>query len=90
MIGVYLALTVADLPLCFLAVKYIGAERIAHAEHVVVGGAKELVGQVFPNLFSNDSENGTVNEVAQAEKEEANCGPSKQFRPVSMTMLTSC
>ena len=76
-IGVYLALTVADLPFCFLAVKYIGAERIAHAEHVVVGGAKELVGRVFPNLFSKDSEEDAEEEVAQAGKEEAAGGPSK-------------
>ncbi|KAF2448987.1 hypothetical protein P171DRAFT_461615 [Karstenula rhodostoma CBS 690.94] len=49
-IGVYIALTIADIPLCFLAVKYIGAERIAHAEHVVVGGAKDLIGRYFPDL----------------------------------------
>lgn len=76
-IGVYLALTVADLPFCFLAVKYIGAERIAHAEHVVVGGAKDLIGRVFPNIFDKESETETEAQVAQTEKEEFLEGPSE-------------
>lgn len=75
-IGVYLALTVADLPFCFLAVKYIGAERIAHAEHVVVGGAKDLIGRVFPNIFDKESETETEAQVAQTEKEEFLEGPT--------------
>ncbi|KAF1970818.1 hypothetical protein BU23DRAFT_590943 [Bimuria novae-zelandiae CBS 107.79] len=69
-IGVYLALTVADLPFCFLAVKYIGAERIAYAEHVVVSGAKDLIGQAFPNLFDKENENEAEEKVVQAEKAE--------------------
>lgn len=76
-IGVYLALTVADLPFCFLAVKYIGAERIAHAEHVVVGGAKDLIGRIFPNMFDQNTEKEAEAEVAQAEQEELAGEPSK-------------
>ncbi|KAL5425207.1 hypothetical protein PMIN04_002705 [Paraphaeosphaeria minitans] len=76
-IGVYFVLTVADLPLCFLAVKYIGAERIAHAEHVVVGGAKDLIGRYFPNLFDQHGETDDKIEAAQVEQEEKNGGPSE-------------
>ncbi|KAL5386474.1 hypothetical protein DPSP01_004199 [Paraphaeosphaeria sporulosa] len=75
-VGVYLALTVADLPLCFLAVKYVGAERIDHVEHVVVGGAKDLIGRYFPNLFDKGGESDSEIEAAQAEQEEQSGGPT--------------
>lgn len=65
-IGVYLALTVADFPFCFLAVKYIGAERVAHAEHVIVGGAKRVAQKVFPNLLQEKVEVKEEVEAAEA------------------------
>ncbi|KAF2686279.1 hypothetical protein K458DRAFT_298712 [Lentithecium fluviatile CBS 122367] len=65
-IGVYLALTVADFPFCFLAVKYIGAERVAHAEHVIVGGAKNLIQRAFPDMFPERVEEKAEVEAAEA------------------------
>jgi hypothetical protein len=65
-IGVYLALTVADFPFCFLAVKYIGAERVAYAEHVIVGGAKTIIQKVFPDMFQEDLEERANTEAAEA------------------------
>ena len=76
-LGVYAALTVADLPFCFLAVKYIGAERVAHAEHVVVGGAKNLLSRFFPDFFEKESEEQVSEDIARAEREEATGEPSE-------------
>ena len=90
-LGVYAALTVADLPFCFLAVKYIGAERVAHAEHVVVGGAKDLLGRFFPNLFKKESEEQVSGDVLQAERDEATGEPSEPFHhdsSVCIALLT--
>jgi hypothetical protein len=87
-VGVYLALTVADLPLCFLAVKYIGAERIAYAEHVVVGGAKDLIGRYFPNLFEEGAGDEAEIEAAHMEQEEQRGEPSEYFDSKSSASLT--
>lgn len=87
-LGVYGALTIADLPLCFLAVQYIGAERIAHVEHIVVGGAKDLIGRYFPNLFEKDAENEAEIEAAQAEQEAESGGPSERLCSMSIALLT--
>lgn len=70
-IGVYLALTVADFPFCFLAVKYIGEERVSHAEHVVVGGVKRGIQRVFPGLFQERGSEKAQPEGNGAEKSTA-------------------
>lgn len=73
-------LTVADFPFCFLAVKYIGAERVAYAEHVIVGGAKDVIQKVFPNAFQETMEGKTEIEVAEADNNASiaeNGEPSK-------------
>ena len=35
-LGVYLLLTAVDFPFCFLAVRWLGTERIGHWEHVII------------------------------------------------------
>lgn len=60
-LGVYLLLTAADFPFCFLAVRLLGPDRIGHWEHVVLGYIKAVV--KWP--FGGD---------AQAEIEEAKQG----------------
>jgi Protein of unknown function (DUF1279) len=42
-LGVYLALTALDLPFCYLAVSYLGTERIAHWEHVIMSYVKDII-----------------------------------------------
>jgi hypothetical protein len=64
-IGVYLALTVADFPFCFFAVKYIGAERVAYAEHVIIDGAKSVIQKVFPDMFQKPAEEEADIEAAE-------------------------
>jgi hypothetical protein len=68
-IGVYLALTVADLPFCFLTVKYVGAERVAHAEHVILDGAKSVIQKVFPDTFQEQLEGKVDAEAAEASED---------------------
>jgi hypothetical protein len=73
-IGVYFALSLADFPFCFLAVKLLGAERVAHAEHVVVGGAKDMIQRVFPDVFQHKAQSvadtGAADVTESAEEAE--------------------
>lgn len=41
-LGVYIALTALDLPFCYLAVSYLGSERIARWEHAVLSYIKSV------------------------------------------------
>ena len=47
--GVYLALTALDFPFCFLAVRWIGTERIGHWEHVIM----ERIWTIIPYSLSS-------------------------------------
>ncbi len=42
-LGVYLALTALDLPFCYLAVSYLGTERIGRWEHAIISYVKSIV-----------------------------------------------
>lgn len=80
-VGVYAALLVLDLPFCYLAVKWLGAERIQHWEDVVVGGAKDILRIPFPNLFEDKNEDDAPSaitaEMDEADKEAEKGGLSK-------------
>ncbi|KAK4122501.1 hypothetical protein N657DRAFT_635239 [Parathielavia appendiculata] len=41
--GVYLALSVLDFPFCFLLVRTVGTEKIAHLEHIVVSNVQKVI-----------------------------------------------
>ena len=41
--GVYLLLTALDFPICFAAVRYIGADRVGHYEHVILSKVGEAI-----------------------------------------------
>ena len=41
--GVYFLLSALDFPFCFAAVRYIGVERVGHAEHVIVEKVKAVI-----------------------------------------------
>ncbi|KAL1842015.1 hypothetical protein VTJ49DRAFT_6181 [Mycothermus thermophilus] len=43
-VGIYLALSVLDFPFCFLLVRTVGSEKIAHVEHAIVS----TVGNIIP------------------------------------------
>jgi Protein of unknown function (DUF1279) len=42
-LGVYLALSTLDLPFCYLAVSYLGTERIGHWEHAILSYIKGIL-----------------------------------------------
>jgi hypothetical protein len=42
-VGIYLALSVLDFPFCFLLVRTVGTEKIAHLEHIVVSYAQKVI-----------------------------------------------
>ncbi|KAJ6164305.1 hypothetical protein N7470_002977 [Penicillium chermesinum] len=47
-LGVYLALSALDFPICFLAVQLLGVERVGHLEQVVVNSLKSILPSVWP------------------------------------------
>ncbi|CAF9904820.1 MAG: hypothetical protein HETSPECPRED_004796 [Heterodermia speciosa] len=47
-LGVYLLLTALDLPFCFLAVRWLGTERIGHWEHVILAWFWRIVPYPLP------------------------------------------
>lgn len=49
-LGVYLALSALDFPFCFLAVRWLGTDRIGHWEHVILEWVWK-VWKVVPNPF---------------------------------------
>lgn len=48
-LGVYLLLTAVDFPFCFLAVRWIGTERIGQFEHVLVNWFWKVIPYPFPS-----------------------------------------
>ena len=46
-LGVYLTLSALDLPLCFLAVRLAGPERVGQIEHSVLEGLKTVFAPVW-------------------------------------------
>lgn len=55
-LGVYLLLTAIDFPFCFLAVRWLGTERIGHLEHVVVSWFWKVVPYPFPSQQEVEAE----------------------------------
>lgn len=53
-LGIYLFLSALDFPFCFAAVRLLGVERIGHWEHVVVDGAKRILGPIWPQGKDGD------------------------------------
>lgn len=65
-LGVYLFLSALDFPFCFLAVKWLGTDRIGHWEHVIV----EWIRSVIPAslLGSNTSQAVEIEGIGKAEE----------------------
>jgi hypothetical protein len=75
-LGVYLALSALDFPFCFLAVRYLGTERIGHWEEAAVGFVKPYwtalrhsVGFPAAEKVKGEEEPGRWDEVEGAERE---------------------
>ncbi|KAK0745399.1 hypothetical protein B0T21DRAFT_281951 [Apiosordaria backusii] len=50
--GIYLALSVLDFPFCFLLVRTVGTEKIAHIEEIVVSNAKKVIPERVQNRWN--------------------------------------
>lgn len=57
--GVYLGLSALDLPFCFLAVRWLGTERVGRWEHAIVGSIKNAVKSVMPDVGQKTEEVAT-------------------------------
>ena len=66
-LGVYLLLTALDLPFCFLAVRWLGTERIGHWEHVIVAWFWKMVPYPLP---TTDNAHNAESQTAQKRPEE--------------------
>lgn len=68
-LGVYLSLSALDFPFCFLAVRWLGTDRIAHWEHVVVETFWKGMESVYPEarakLWPQSDEKQVVEEGAR-------------------------
>jgi len=82
-LGVYLALTALDFPFCFLAVKFLGTDRIGHWEHVVLSYVKAAAKWALPWLVNKgevDNASGEVGKIPLNEEEAARGGGREQKR----------
>ena len=72
-LGVYLLLSALDFPLCFLAVRHLGTERIGYWEHVALEKFWQVVPWPFPSpdqtqVNNNDDVPRTVGTTKEAEQ----------------------
>ncbi|KAL6706159.1 DUF1279 superfamily [Coniothyrium glycines] len=65
-LGVYLGLSVLDFPLCFLAVRFIGTDRIGHYEDVVKEAFWSVIRLAFPDAGKKTAQEVAAGEVAEA------------------------
>ncbi|EUC44961.1 hypothetical protein COCMIDRAFT_5811 [Bipolaris oryzae ATCC 44560] len=65
-LAVYLGLSLLDFPLCFLAVRLLGTDRIGHYEHVLKDALWSVVRLAFPNAGRKPAEAGADEGVAEA------------------------
>ncbi|EMD96600.1 hypothetical protein COCC4DRAFT_150287 [Bipolaris maydis ATCC 48331] len=65
-LAVYLGLSLLDFPLCLLAVRLLGTDRIGHYEHVLKDALWSVVRLGFPNAGRKPAEAGADEGVAEA------------------------
>ncbi|KAI4841758.1 hypothetical protein E4T44_07701 [Aureobasidium sp. EXF-8845] len=54
--GIYFGLSALDLPFCFLAVRALGPDRVAHWEHAIVGTVKDVFKAIMPEMGAKADE----------------------------------
>jgi hypothetical protein len=65
-LGVYLGLSALDFPVCFMAVRLLGTDRIGHYEEVVKDAFWNLVRLVIPEAGTTSAEKHAREETAEA------------------------
>ncbi|KAL8916219.1 MAG: hypothetical protein Q9172_006399 [Xanthocarpia lactea] len=69
-LGVYLLLSALDFPFCFLAVRWVGTERIGHWESIIVEGFWKIFRYIYP-FDSGQDESPSVDIQSAGVKVEA-------------------
>ena len=69
-LGVYLALSALDFPFCFLAVRWVGTERIGHWESVIIEGFWKVISIVYPFDSGPETRSVGLDGVRGAQVEE--------------------
>ncbi|KAL1304574.1 hypothetical protein AAFC00_003546 [Neodothiora populina] len=90
-LGVYLGLSALDFPLCFLAVRWLGTDRIGHWEHVVLETFWKGVESVYPDarskILGKPSEGETELSREGAELNSEGAGAAKTGSAAIWTQL---
>jgi len=73
-LGVYLGLSLLDFPVCFLAVRLLGTERIGHYEEAVKSAFWSVVRVALPEAGKKSPEEIAANEAEKAAKATAREG----------------
>ena len=76
-LGIYLALSALDFPFCFLAVSYLGADRIGQWEHVVLSHVKSWIKWPL-SQEGQDRVDGVANEVKAVVKKKVPLGEVRE------------
>jgi hypothetical protein len=82
-LGVYLGLSALDFPFCFLAVRWLGADRIGQWEHAAVESVRSLVHSVFPDLMQR-KEAPAIEAEEPAETTDASDGRDSASMPATL------
>ena len=69
-VAVYFGLSVVDFPLCFLAVRLLGTDRIGHYEDVLKDALWSVVRLVLPNAGRKPAGAGAEEDIAEATDRE--------------------
>ncbi|KAI4919456.1 hypothetical protein J4E90_001591 [Alternaria incomplexa] len=69
-VGVYLGLSLIDFPLCFMAVRLLGTDRIGHYEHVLKDALWSVVRLVIPDAGKQPGEAEAGETTAEATARE--------------------
>ncbi|KNG47920.1 peptide alpha-n-acetyltransferase nat2 [Stemphylium lycopersici] len=69
-LAVYLGLSLIDFPICFIAVRLLGTDRIGHYEEVLKNALWSVVRMVLPNAGKKPVEEGADEDIAEATARE--------------------
>ena len=80
--GVYFALSALDFPFCFLAVRWLGPDRVGRAEKAVVGRIKEHIPQSIKDGLHQAK--AKIKELRGGEPSTSAAGDSTTFSVAEM------
>ncbi|KAL8751948.1 MAG: hypothetical protein Q9199_006077 [Rusavskia elegans] len=76
-LGVYLALSALDFPFCFLAVRWVGAERIGHWESVILEGFWKTFNYIYPFDSGPEPQSVGIEDVGAKVEQYGNVNANK-------------